>query len=114
MSKLHLHDHIQYQTTLGNYTGMVLIDLRKAFDTVNHDIALHKLAALGGDASSIKWFRSYLTGRNQLVDLNGTKSDLKSIDCWVPQGSILGPLLFLCYVNDMCRAVSCKLVISTI
>ena len=64
-----------------------------------------KLAALGGDASYIKWFRSYLTGRNQRVDLNGTKSDLKFIDCGVPQGSILGPLLCLCYVNDMCRAV---------
>ena len=63
---------------------MVLIDLRKAFDTVNQDIALHKLAALGGDVSYIKRFRSYLTGRNQVVDLNGTKSDHKSMDCGVP------------------------------
>ena len=55
---------------------MVLIDLHKAFDTFNHDKALHKLAALVGDASFINWFIVYLTGRNQLVDLNGTKSGL--------------------------------------
>ena len=86
---------------------MVLLDLRKAFDTVNHDIMIEKLRAAG--IASTDWFQSYLTGRQQTVDVNGQRSDFLNISCGVPQGSILGPLLFLLYVNDMHISVSCKL-----
>ena len=70
------------------------IDLKKAFDTVNHKILLQKLEHYGIRGNSLCWFESYLTGRMQLVQLNGTDSDIKSIRCDVPQGSVLGPILF--------------------
>lgn len=108
---IHLTDHIKFQSDLGNYTGMVVLDLQKAFDTVAHDILLHKLEAIGMNDGSVDWFRSYLTGREQVVDINKTISPPCSIICGVPQGSILGPLLFLIYVNDMAGAVKCKLLL---
>ena len=108
---IHLTDHIKNEMDKGNITGMVLIDLQKAFDTVDHSITMHKLQALGADKATIEWFKSYLTGREQIVDVNGTHSTPQKINCGVPQGSILGPLLFLCYVNDMQRAVNCKLLL---
>ena len=89
----------------------VVIDLQKAFDTVNHKILLSKLQALGLDQVAIKWFASYLEDRQQIVQIGDTHSDSCSIKCGVPQGSILGPLLFLIYVNDMRAAVSCKLLL---
>ena len=90
---------------------MVMIDLQKAFDTVDHQILCNKLQAMG--VPNIKWFQSYLTGRKQLVNVNGTESNLADIRCGVPQGSILGPLLFLCYVNDMSISINtdCKLLL---
>ena len=106
---IHLTDLIRNEMDKGNYTGMVLLDLQKAFDTVDHSIMLQKLAALGFDNKSVSWFSSYLTDRRQCIDLNGTHSPFLKITCGVPQGSILGPLLFLIYVNDMEAAVSCKL-----
>ena len=88
---------------------MVMIDLQKAFDTMDHQILCNKLQSMG--VSNVKWFQSYLTGRKQLVNVNGTESNLEDITCGVPQGSILGPLLFLCYVNDMSIIINsdCKL-----
>ena len=108
---IHLFDHIKSQTAKGLYTGMVMIDLQKAFDTVDHQILCSKLQAMG--VSNVKWFQSYLTGRKQLVNVNGTESNLEDITCGVPQGSILGPLLFLCYVNDMSISINsdCKLLL---
>ncbi len=90
---------------------MVMLDLQKAFDTVNHSILCKKLKIMG--IESIKWFESYLTNRKQKVGINGTESDFLDINCGVPQGSILGPLLFLCYVNDMKTSISsdCKLLL---
>jgi hypothetical protein len=85
---------------------MVLIDLQKAFDTVNHEILLQKLSAIGLHNNSVKWFKSYLSGRTQFTVINGTLSEPCNMSCGVPQGSILGPLLFLIYVNDMCSSVS--------
>jgi len=95
----------------GEYTGMVLIDLQKAFDTVDHTILLDKLKNMGLDDSARNWFKSYLSERQQVVDVSGTLSSQGDISCGVPQGSILGPLLFLIYVNDMELAVNCKLLL---
>ena len=106
---IHLTDYIQNQVSKGNYTGLILLDLQKAFDTVNHDILCRKLGAMGID--SVEWFRSYLSGRKQIVHVNKVDSDPLQISCGVPQGSILGPLLFLCYVNDMVTSVDRKLLL---
>lgn len=95
----------------GNYTGMVLLDLQKAFDTVDHSLLLMKLQAIGLNDKAVSWFQSYLTQRAQCVSVNGSLSLSREIVCGVPQGSILGPLLFLVYVNDMERAVKCKLLL---
>ena len=86
-----------------------MLDLQKVFDTVNHSILLNKLRAIGFDSTSLNWMKSYLEGREQVVDLNGTMSSPLPVSCGVPQGSILGPLLFLLYINDMNAACNCKL-----
>ena len=90
-------------------TGVVLLDLQKAFDTVDHHILLSKLRAIGADDFAVKWFSSYLNERKQFVDVLGTLSSKEGIRCCVPQGSILGPLLFTLYVNDMSTVVNCDL-----
>ena len=105
----HLTDYIKFQSDKGNYTGMVLLYLQKTCDTVDHCILINKLQALGFDTCSREWFRSYLTNGKQLVDIGGTLSPFRNATCGVPQGSIIGPLLFLVYVSDMCSAVNCKL-----
>ena len=83
----------------------VFIDLEKAFDTVNHNILLQKLSHYGIAGTALSWFTSYLTNRHQRVSLDGNVSDYKKIVCGVPQGSILGPLLFLVYLNDLHNAI---------
>ena len=83
------------------YTCGVFVDLEKAFDTVNHKILLTKLNHYGINGISNSWLTSYLSDRTQSVSLDGEKSDILKISCGVPQGSILGPLLFLIYINDM-------------
>jgi hypothetical protein len=108
---IHLTDSIKRQADMGHYTGMIVLDLQKAFDTVNHPILLNKLKALGLAKKSVEWFQSYLTDRFQVVDIDGTISSKSNITCGVPQGSILGPLLFLIYVNDMESSVGCDLLL---
>ena len=90
-------------------TGMILIDLQKAFNTIDHDILLQKLNAIGFSNHTIDWFKSYLSNRLFRVHLENCYSDSSSVTCGVPQGSILGPLLFLIYVNDMPQAVNSNL-----
>jgi Reverse transcriptase (RNA-dependent DNA polymerase) len=108
---LYLTDFIRLEIDKGNVVGMVLLDLQKAFDTVNHSILLRKLKACGLGDSICNWFKSYLSDRQQLVDISGTFSSHSLITCGVPQGSILGPLLFLIYVNDMPAVVKNKLLL---
>ena len=107
----HLTDYIKRECDKGNFTGMVLLDLQKAFDTVDHNILVSKLESIGLDEMTIKWFKSYLSDRTQLVEVGGVYSDTNVVPCGVPQGSILGPLLFLIYVNDMISATKSKLIL---
>jgi hypothetical protein len=81
------------------------LDLCKAFDTVSHDILLKKLLKLGVRGTALDWFKSYLESRSQRVEVNGYLSSLIGITCGVFQGSILGPLLFLCFINDIFTAI---------
>ena len=106
---INLMDYIRNLKSNGKYVGMVLLDLQKAFDTVNHEILGNKLEAMG--INFTEWIKSYLGGRQQIVIANETRSDPGTVTCGVPQGSILGPLLFLCYVNDMPISVRCKLLL---
>ena len=89
----------------GLFTGMILIDLQKAFNTINHETLLGKLHVTGFSEKALVWFKPYLSDRGFKVNINNHFSDLSKISCGVPQGSILGPLLFLLYVNDMPQAV---------
>ena len=93
----------------GNIGCGVFVDLQKAFDTVDHQILLTKLNHYGIRGVSNDWFKSYLSNRNQYVSINGFDSGLAAINCGVHQGSVLGPLLFLLYINDLNHTIKfCK------
>ena len=99
-------DKIQKAIDKGTYSCGIFLDLCKAFDTVNHNILLTKLEYYGIRGVAHAWFTSYLSDRKQFVSLHGTNSEYQTLTCGVPQGSVLGPLLFLLYVNDICNCSS--------
>ena len=90
----YLTDKIQTGFDSGLSTGMILIDLQKAFDPINHNISMKKLSSIGFSHQSITWFGSYLSNRRFQVSIKNKYSNVANINCGVPQGSTLGSLLF--------------------
>ena len=100
-SLLEATDDWAFNIDQGNVNAVLFLDLKKAFDTVDHNILISKLSAYGRRGTSIEWFKSYLSERNQKCFLNGSLSSNRVLSCGIPQGTILGPLLFLLYINDL-------------
>ena len=101
MASLKLVDDISEDLDKNNYSIGVFIDLSKVFDTIDHNVLLKKLSCYGIRGAALSWFVSYLHNSTQYASIIGTDSNLLTIKCGVPHGSILGPLLFIMYVNDI-------------
>ena len=101
MALMLLMDKLIKSLENGEFVIGIFLDFSKAFDTVDHAILLEKLYHYGIRGTTLDWFNSYLSSRKQYITYNGISSHTKTVSCGVPQGSILGPLLFLIYINDL-------------
>ena len=103
---LHATNEWLYNIDQGQLNGVVFLDLAKAFDTVDHSILLKKMEIYGVKGTSLNWFASYLSERSQYCLVNNHLSKKCNLSCGVPQGSTLGPLLFVIYINDLPSSIS--------
>ena len=94
-------EQVKQSLDKGNIVGAVFLDLKRAFDTVNHDLLVSKLVSFNFSERSISWFQSYLVGREQCTVINSYKSSFRTIQTGIPQGTILGPILFSLYINNL-------------
>ena len=105
MAVMELVENISEAIDNNEYTIGVFIDLSKAFDTIHHGLLLKKMERYGIRGTANKWLMSYLTNRNQYVSINNIESEKRNITYGVPQGSVLGPKLFIMYINDKCEII---------
>ena len=106
LASIEFIDNVIHKLDQGKLPISVFLDLSKAFDTLAHDILLHRLNFYGVHGIALNWFQSYINGRTQYVQIEDKMSTLLPISTGVPQGSILGPLLFIIYINDICSVSS--------
>ena len=104
-SLLHVTNSWLANMDAGLINGVLFLDIKKAFDTVNHNILLSKLGCYGIRGLALSWFQSYLSNRKQICKVNNSLSTFQNITCGIPQGSNLGPLLFTIYINDLPKSL---------
>ena len=101
LALINIIDQIKTSIDKGEYVIGIFLDIKKAFDSIDHEILLSKLEHYGFRGHILTFIKSYLTNRKQFIEINECKSRIQNINCGVPQGSILGPLLFLLFINDI-------------
>ena len=105
-----LCDNIRKEMNNGKMVRAVFLDLSNAFDTIGHGVLLEKLYSYGVRGSELEWFKDYLFDRTQIVEIENTQSRETKIHCGVPQGSILGPLLFIVFSNDLIDHININII----